>query len=71
MSLITNIFGFRTQKVNGWQSIILSGKQIIHPAQIQGVNQAFSPTEKQVDYAKRLLHTFDIHQNTGKVTKYR
>ena len=45
----------------------LSGKQIIHPAQIKAVNQAFSPTDQQVDYARRLVHAFDIHQNTGKV----
>uniref|UniRef100_A0A7M6DRE8 HpcH/HpaI aldolase/citrate lyase domain-containing protein n=1 Tax=Clytia hemisphaerica TaxID=252671 RepID=A0A7M6DRE8_9CNID len=43
-----------------------TGKQIIHPAQIDVVNKAFAPTEERIDYAERLVKAFDAHQLTGK-----
>ena len=43
------------------------GKQIIHPAQIDVVNNAFAPTKERIDYAERLVKAFDEHQLTGKV----
>ena len=44
------------------------GKQIIHPAQIEAVNTAFSPEAKQIDYADRLVKAFEDHQISGKVS---
>ena len=44
------------------------GKQIIHPAQIDAVNTAFSPEAKQIDYADRLVKAFEDHQISGKVS---
>lgn len=42
-----------------------TGKQIIHPNQIMPVNDAFSPTAAEIDYAQRLLATFDVAEASG------
>ena len=44
------------------------GKQVIHPAQIEAVNTAFSPETSQIDYARRLVKAFEDHQISGKVS---
>jgi len=36
-----------------------TGKMVIHPAQIPTVNEVFTPTMSEVDYATRVLETFD------------
>ncbi|HVB85549.1 MAG TPA: CoA ester lyase [Candidatus Dormibacteraeota bacterium] len=36
-----------------------SGMSVIHPAQVETVNAAFSPTADDVDYARRVLQAFD------------
>ena len=43
-----------------------TGKQIIHPLQIDTVNQAFSPSPKQVERAQQLLMTYEEHLKVGK-----
>jgi citrate lyase subunit beta-like protein len=43
-----------------------TGKQIIHPSQIDPVNQTFSPSLKQVERAKQLLETYEKHSKIGK-----
>ena len=35
------------------------GKSIIHPNQVEIVNRAFTPTQKELDYYKRVLEAFD------------
>ena len=42
-----------------------TGKQIIHPNQVAPVQEAFSPSEKEIDYAERLLGAFDIAEAEG------
>ncbi len=42
-----------------------TGKQIIHPAQVQTVQEAFTPSESAIDYAKRVAETFEAHQAEG------
>jgi len=42
------------------------GKQIIHPAQVQPVQKAFTPSEEAVAYAKRIIETFEASQKEGK-----
>lgn len=41
------------------------GKQIIHPNQIAVVNEAFTPTAAEIDYAQRLLAAFDAAEAEG------
>uniref|UniRef100_A0A6P7FEK8 Citramalyl-CoA lyase, mitochondrial n=1 Tax=Diabrotica virgifera virgifera TaxID=50390 RepID=A0A6P7FEK8_DIAVI len=43
-----------------------TGKQVIHPGQIQVVQEAFLPSEEKIEWARGLLHAFKEHQATGK-----
>lgn len=47
-----------------------TGKQVIHPAQVPVVQEAFLPSKQQVDWAKGLLAAFESHQKSGKVSFY-
>jgi len=42
------------------------GKQIIHPAQAEPVQTAFTPNDEAVAYAKRIVETFESNQKEGK-----
>ena len=43
-----------------------SGKQIIHPAQVEPVQTAFTPNDEAIAYAKRIVETFETNQREGK-----
>jgi citrate lyase beta subunit len=43
-----------------------SGKQIIHPNQVAPVQEAFTPDDESIAYARRLVETFEAHQKEGK-----
>ncbi len=43
-----------------------SGKQIIHPAQVEPVQTAFTPNDESIAYAKRIVETFEVSQKEGK-----
>ena len=43
-----------------------SGKQIIHPNQVAPVQEAFTPDDESIAYAKRLVEAFETHQKEGK-----
>ncbi len=43
-----------------------SGKQIIHPAQVEPVQTAFTPNDEAITYAKRIVETFEASQKEGK-----
>jgi len=43
-----------------------SGKQIIHPNQVAPVQEAFTPSDEAIAYAKRVAETFEAHQGDGK-----
>jgi citrate lyase subunit beta-like protein len=43
-----------------------SGKQIIHPNQVQVTQEAFTPSEEAIAYAKRVVETFEASQKEGK-----
>jgi citrate lyase beta subunit len=42
-----------------------TGKMVIHPAQIETANRAFSPDETEVAYARRVLDAYAEHQHAG------
>ena len=42
------------------------GKQIIHPAQVEPVQTAFTPNAEAIAYAKRIVDTFEDNQKEGK-----
>jgi len=41
------------------------GKQLIHPAQVEFVNETFSPAQEEVNYASRLAEAFEEAQAKG------
>lgn len=45
-----------------------TGKQIIHPGQIDIVNKAFSPSEEKVKWARDLVKAFEEQERVGKVS---
>jgi citrate lyase beta subunit len=47
----------------GWG---FTGKQIIHPNQAQVVQEAFTPSVAEIDYAKRVVETFEASLRDGR-----
>ncbi len=43
-----------------------TGKQIIHPAQVEPVQAAFTPNNEAIAHAKRIVETFEARQKEGK-----
>lgn len=43
-----------------------SGKQIIHPAQVEPVQTAFTPNDEAIAYAKRIVEAFEASQKEGR-----
>lgn len=43
-----------------------SGKQIIHPNQVAAVQEAYTPSEDAIEYARRIVETFESSQREGK-----
>ncbi|MEI7844548.1 MAG: CoA ester lyase [Chloroflexota bacterium] len=42
-----------------------TGKQIIHPNQVHPVQEAFTPSDDAVEYAQRVVESFEAHQAEG------
>jgi citrate lyase subunit beta-like protein len=43
-----------------------SGKQIIHPNQVTTVQEAYTPSFQSIEYAKRIVESFEASQREGK-----
>lgn len=43
-----------------------TGKFAIHPKQVTTIQETFTPSASQIDYAKRLIDEHDAHQSDGK-----
>ena len=43
-----------------------SGKQIIHPAQVEPIQTAFTPNDEAIAYAKRIVESFEASQKEGR-----
>ena len=43
-----------------------SGKQIIHPNQVWVAQEAFAPSDSAIEYAKRIVESFEASQKEGK-----
>ncbi|TIX94052.1 MAG: CoA ester lyase, partial [Mesorhizobium sp.] len=44
----------------------IEGKWAIHPSQIALANEIFSPPEKEVDRARRIIDALKVAENQGK-----
>jgi len=64
LGLLTDREGFTKETMMALH-LGFKGKQIIHPAQIEFVNNTFTPPEEQVNYAKRLVEAFEKAQDQG------
>ncbi len=43
-----------------------TGKQVIHPAQVAPVQEAFTPDDASIDKARQLVEAFEAYQKEGK-----
>lgn len=43
-----------------------SGKQVIHPNQVPVVQKAFTPSDVEINYAQRVVETFETSQREGR-----
>jgi citrate lyase beta subunit len=56
--------GLETESIQGMQ-MGFSGKQIIHPNQVEPVQRAFTPSDEAIAYAQRVMEAFASSQNAG------
>jgi len=57
--------GLRAEAQQG-AGLGFSGKQIIHPNQVQVTQEAFTPSDDAIAYAKRVVESFEASQKEGK-----
>jgi citrate lyase beta subunit len=60
-----DIEGLRLE-AEGGAGLGFSGKQVIHPNQVPVVQEAFTPSDEAVAYAKRVVESFEASQKEGK-----
>lgn len=60
-----NLEGLQENSIQG-ANLGFTGKQVIHPANIETVQRVFSPTEEKVQWACELLEHFAEHEKSGK-----
>ncbi|MBC7326445.1 MAG: HpcH/HpaI aldolase/citrate lyase family protein, partial [Moorella sp. (in: Bacteria)] len=41
------------------------GKLVIHPSQIGPANEIFSPTQKEIEYARKVVEAFEKAESEG------
>lgn len=58
---------FTLDATNG-RNLGYDGKMCIHPRQVELANQAFAPTQEEIDYARRLVSAFAAAQARGEAT---
>lgn len=57
--------GLRVEAEQG-AGLGFSGKQIIHPNQVIPVQEAFTPSDEAIEYARRVVESFEASQKEGK-----
>lgn len=62
---LTDAEGLRHDSVLG-RDLGFTGKSMIHPGQITPINEVFSPTPDEVDYARRLIADFEQAVSEGR-----
>lgn len=60
-----NLEGFQAECLQG-ADMGMDGKTLIHPKQIEICNKAFSPSEDDIAWARRINAVFDEPENAGK-----
>ncbi|KAI8792042.1 citrate lyase subunit beta protein, mitochondrial [Biomphalaria glabrata] len=62
---IEDLEGLKRTSIEG-AKMGYTGKQVIHPKQIQTVQEAFTPSPVKVKWAQELIEGFEQHQKSGK-----
>ena len=62
---LSNAEGFAAECQQGVE-LGMDGKTLIHPNQIEPCNKAFSPTEAEVEWARKMIAAFDLPENKSK-----
>lgn len=57
--------GLRVEAEQG-AGLGFSGKQVIHPNQVSAAQEAFTPSDSAIEYAKRVVESFESSQKEGK-----
>jgi citrate lyase subunit beta-like protein len=60
-----DIEGLKKQCVDG-AKLGFTGKQCIHPGQVETIQQAFTPSRDKIEWATELIKLFEEHQKSGK-----
>ena len=60
-----DIEGLRAEAEAG-AGLGFSGKQVIHPDQVQVTQEAFTPSDQAIEYARRVVESFESSQKEGK-----
>lgn len=45
-----------------------TGKQVIHPNQVETVQECFSPSKEKFEWAKQLMEEYELSENKGVFT---
>ena len=61
---VTDRDGLRRAALQG-RRLGFVGQSLIHPAQIDTVNEVFSPSAEEVSYAERVVRAFEVAQTKG------
>ena len=62
---IGNAEGFENECTQGVE-LGFDGKTLIHPNQIEPCNRVFSPSEREIAQARKMITAFDLPENKGK-----
>ena len=62
---IGNAEGFTKECAQGVE-LGFDGKTLIHPNQIEPCNKAFSPSQAEIEQARKMIAAFDLPENKGK-----
>lgn len=62
---LSNSEGFAAECQQGVE-LGMDGKTLIHPNQIEPCNKAFSPSEAEVEWARKMIAAFDLPENKSK-----
>jgi citrate lyase beta subunit len=60
-----DIEGLRSEAEAG-AGLGFSGKQVIHPNQVPVTQEAFTPSDQAIEYARRVVESFESSQKEGK-----
>ena len=64
MADFKNLDGLRTECLAS-KELGYTGKLAIHPAQLEIINHVFSPSEQEIDFARRVIALFESNPNAG------